>query len=288
MAALPTQDEDLSELFKLMDVNGNGSLHDKELFRIMAIVHPGLTFDQLKAMFHSIDDFRSDKEKSQEKHKVYSDNKITAKEFVGYFKKQFAKDSPKEFHQRIVNTKKTIERKAKISEVFRHFDEDKNGSLDRTEVFHMAQVSNPEITQEASDKIFAQIDTDHDSKVSEDDFVQYFFHTTEKLSDDEFQERLDVTLEGHRQVKLRMVFRAYDKDADDILDLNEFANMLKMNGSAHKSSDEIINMVNAVDKDGDRKVTYKEFMAFMGKISGTMSDKKFSQCCANMMRAARH
>jgi len=271
-----------------MDVNSNGSLDDKELFRVMAIVHPGLTFDQLKATFHSIDEFRTDKEKSQEKHKVYSDNKITAKEFVGFFKKQFAKDSPKEFHSRIQNTKATIERKGRIAEVFKHFDEGKHGFLDKKEVHHMAAISNPEITEEASNKIFASIDSNNDSKVSEDEFIQYFFAHTEKLNDDEFQERLDVTLEGHRLVKLRLVFRAYDKDGNENLDLNEFAKMLKMNGEAQKTAEDIINMVNAVDKDGDRKVTFKEFTTFMGKVTGTMSDKKFSSCCQNMIRAARH
>lgn len=287
MASLPTQEDDLASLFQAMDINGNGALDDQELYRIMRIVHPGLTFDQLKAVFHSIDEFRTDKEKSQEKKKIYSDNKITSKEFIGYFKKAFASDSPKDFHARIINTKATIERKAKIAEVFKHFDEKKQGFLARVEILHMAQVSQPDITKEAVDKIFSAIDTDHDEKVSEDEFVQYFFASTEKLSDDQFQERLDVTVDGHRLVKLRLVFRAYDKDGNEFLDLNELAKMLKMNGEKTKTTEDIINTVNAVDKDGDRKITYKEFMEFMSKHTGTLTDKKFLHCCDNMIRAAR-
>lgn len=273
LVAFPARDVELGTLFDLADTNKSGKIEVKELVALWHLVKPSATIEEIKKEFAAID-------KSK-------DGTIDKKEFVSAYLAHFKADDEKTFFNRIETTKKYIVRKPRLSEVFDYFDSDKNGSLNRGEIFRMIRLSKPKFTNEDLTQIFNKMDADHDHKVSKDEFINYYFKLFFAETNNEFEHRIEEAFAGRRKVKLQMVFQAYDQDGDGVLSLNEFSAMLKLNGRKFVSADEILNTLVKIDRNHDRKVEYDEWLDFMGGLIAHMDDRHFNKAIKNMLDAAK-
>jgi len=209
------------------------------------------------------------------------------RKFSKHYIEQFKGENDKDFYARIQFTKKFLIRKPKLVEVFNTFDTDKSTFLNRGEIYRMVKLSKPKFTNDELSALFAKMDTNHDHKVSKDEFVLYYFNLFFNETDSEFAERIEETFSGRRKVKLQMLFNMYDLDGNGILDLNEFALMLKLNGRKFVSADVILDTLIKVDKDKNRKVDFSEWMDYMGGMCAQMDDAHFNKAINNMMAAAQ-
>lgn len=273
-AALPTQDDQLGQLFDLIDTDKSGVIEDTEMYRLIKLVKPSTTYEQMKVMFNKVD---SDK-----------GNSVDRKEFIKHFKEQYAKDTAQQAFDRINRTISYVVRKPALAEVFKFFDTDGNGTLDRGEMYRMIKISKPKVTNDDLTKIFKSmhIDSKKAAKLSQDEFVSFYFKMFKGDNDDEFKERIQHTLEGRRATKLRMCFDAYDKNGDGVLSVNEFAAMLRLNGRKFCSPDKILDMLTKFDVDDDRKISFKEWSLGMAPMLAEMDDARFNRAVKNMLKAA--
>jgi Ca2+-binding EF-hand superfamily protein len=272
-ALLPTQDQQLAEVFGIIDVDKSGFVDTAELHAMVKLIKVGTTKEELVKIFASIDESK--------------DKKIQVAEFQKHFKTLFEKDSKQEFFDRIQTTKMYIERKPALGSIFDKYDTDKSGSLDRGEIFRMVRLCNPNFTNEELQALLKKLDADNNEKVDRNEFVQYYFTVFSKDNDATFRERLETTFNGRRKVKLQSVFNMYDLNGDGVLSLDEFSLMLKMNGKKFVSPDVILDTLVKIDKDKNRKVDFTEWMAYMEGLIAYMDDDRFNKAVKNMIEAAK-
>jgi Ca2+-binding EF-hand superfamily protein len=270
-AMLPNQADELGELFDLVDVDKSGSIEDTELYALIRLSKPSMSYEDMKLTFNSIDGDKG--------------NSLDKKEFCAHFIEQWKDVDAEAFHARVELTKKLAERKPVLGQLFDHFDIDGNGFLDRGEIYHMVVLSRPNYTNDDLTTLMAKIDINHDRKLDKGEFVQYYFQLHKDENELEFNDRIDATLMGRRGHKLRSVFNAYDRDGNGTLDVNEFARLLRMNGRKFVSADVILDTLTKIDQDNDRKITFKEWLEHMSGMIAMMDDAKFNKAISNMLSA---
>jgi calmodulin len=272
-ALLPPRKQQVEELFALIDTDKSGSIEIKELKEMVRLVKPDLKEEDVAKQFHALDQSK--------------DGRVQKDEFSKHYLEQFKSDDDKKFYERMQYTKKFLTRKPRLSSVFDTFDTDHSGNLNRGEIFRMVRLSKPKFTNDDLTALFNKIDTNHDHKVSRDEFILYYFNLFFNETEAEFVERVEEAFQGRRKVKLQMLFNMYDLDGNGILDLNEFALMLRMNGRKFVSADDILNTLCKIDKDHNRKVDFNEWMDYMGSIIAQMDDKHFNKAVNSMIGAAQ-
>jgi len=270
---IPSREVDLADVFGIIDKDKSGSIDHAELFNMVRLVKPGATKADLLKMFAVVDESK--------------DGKINKAEFVHHYVEAFKADTAAEFHERMNTTRKYLVRKPALSEVFDKYDSDKSGGLDKGEIYRMVKLVKPTFTNEELLAMFKHLDTDHSKQIEKEEFIRYFFNLFKADTDREFEERIETTLQGRRRVKLQAVFNCYDLNADGVLDLQEFAAMLRLNGRKFVSADEILDTLIKLDKDKNKKVEFKEWMDYMSGIISYMDDTRFDKAVKNMFDAAK-
>jgi len=217
------------------------------------------------------------------------DGKIQKDEFFKAYMEHFKSDTDIHFYERMQHTTKFMRRKPKLAAVFVHFDEDKSGFLDRGELYRMVRLSKQNFTNEDLTELFKKIDTNHDNKISKDEFVLYYFNLFFAADDAEFDVRVEEAMQGRRKVKLQILFNTLDEDGNGTLDLNEFGRMLRLFSTESKlvKSDDILDTLVKIDRDHNRKVDYNEWMAYMNSLFATMDDRIFYATLSKLQRAVQ-
>jgi Ca2+-binding EF-hand superfamily protein len=272
-SALPDKDQQLFEVFAIVDADKSGHIDMNELFAMIRLIKPGSTKEELQKIFNTMD--------------TTKDKKVSKEEFAGYFKDLFKADNPQEFFERISTTRRYLERKPALANVFDKFDVDRSGHLDKSEMFRMVKLCQPKATSDELTVLLKKLDTDNDEKISKIEFVGYYFKVFALDDDISFKERIETTFNGRRRVKLQSVFNGYDLNNDGVLDLAEFSNMLKMNGKKFVTPEQIQETLVKIDKNKDKKVDFGEWMAYMEALIAYMDDEKFNLAVHNMMGAAK-
>jgi Ca2+-binding EF-hand superfamily protein len=272
-ADLPAKDDQLFEVFAIVDSDKSGHIDMAELFAMIRLIKPGTTKEELQKIFSTMD--------------ASKDKKVSKEEFASYFKELFKADSPQEFFERIQTTRRYLERKPALASIFDKFDTDRSGHLDKSEMFRMIKLCQPKVTNDELNALLKKLDVDNDDKVSKTEFVGYYFKMFAADSDSSFKERIETTFNGRRRVKLQTVFNAYDLNNDGVLDLKEFSEMLRMNGKKFVSPEQIQETLTRIDKNKDKKVDFGEWMAYMEALIAYMDDDKFNLAVHNMMGASK-
>jgi len=272
-ALLPPRKQQCDELFALFDADKSGTISLKEMKEALRLVRPDLKDEDIAKQFHELDKSR--------------DGRVQKDEFSKHYIEQFKAEHDKDFFSRIEFTKKFLVRKPKLLAVFLKFDTDHSGFLNRGEIYRMVRLSKPKFTNDELSALFNKMDTNHDHKVSKDEFILYYFNLFFNETEAEFAERIVETFEGRRKIKLQSLFNMYDLDGNGYLDLNEFSLMLKLNGRKFVSADIILDTLIKVDKDKNRRVDFSEWMDYMGGLCAQMDDDHFNKAINNMMAAAQ-
>ena len=136
--------------------------------------------------------------------------------------------------------------------LFNKFDADGNGKIDIDELYNGLN----EITEEKWDKknvkeIFFNLDTNNNNYIEQEEFVKAAIDKKIFLS----------------EKMLKFAFNFFDSDKKGLITINEISLIFKSNKDNNKNfSEEIKNIIKLVDKDGDGKISFKEFSQFMTSL----------------------
>jgi len=215
------------------------------------------------------------------------DGKIQRDEFIAYFEELLKDKTDKQFKERIDLTIKFLERKPQLLQIFQQFDTDNSGSLSKSEIYEMVKLTEKAFSEDDFAALLKKLDLDGNNEVDVHEFVDYYFHQLHHLSDADFNARCELTLLGRRKLKLVLLFNMWDKNHDGRLDLNELADLLRLNGGKWVSPDDIIDTLVKMDANKDKKVDQKEWLAYMTQLCALMDDHKFNKAFQSMANAAQ-
>lgn len=266
------RDTALGRLFDLIDIDKSGEIDESELVACMRMMSESSKFDAKKALsgFKKIDTDKS--------------GMVDRNEWIQYYvtHPKFKKMSELQFQDLfIAKAEKFIYRKTKLMEAFAKYDTNKSGNLTEKEVGGMLKnVKGGKVPSKAVKKMIKEMDKSNDGKVSCDEFVDFMFKKTYDLDNVNFDQRIEATIVGFRKMRIRALFYMYDKDGNENMSVNEFANMMRANGQADPSK--IIEKFSQFDDSKDRNIDLEEFEETMEKLTAKLNDVQFRKCLTKM------
>ena len=133
-----------------------------------------------------------------------------------------------------------------LNKVFKAFDKRKDGQITYDELRQgLIQFKSTKFTEDDVQKLFNKIDVDKNGKI---DYTEFLAATIQKAN-------------YLKKEKLFETFSKFDIDNSGFITKDELLKALKAEKSQEK---EVENLIKAVDKNGDGKIDYKEFLQLMG------------------------
>ena len=133
-----------------------------------------------------------------------------------------------------------------LKKVFMAFDKGKDGQITYEELKQgLIQLQSNNMNENDIKKLFDKIDVDKNGKI---DYTEFLAATIQKAN-------------YLKKEKLFEAFCAFDKDNSGYITKDEILKALKLDKTQEK---EIEKYIQAVDKNGDGKIDYKEFLELMG------------------------
>ncbi|KAK7109900.1 troponin C, skeletal muscle-like isoform X2 [Littorina saxatilis] len=142
----------------------------------------------------------------------------------------------------------TAKERQLYSHVFLSMDVDGNGWLDSPELAEGCRRLGFTITDEQAAASFNAIDTNHDGRVTLDEFLAVMGHIEQSNP------------KAKKEAKLRRSFREMDVDEDGLLSEKELMDGLRDAGY-NLSRDQAKRLCNDLDKNGDGKIDFEEFIS---------------------------
>ena len=133
-----------------------------------------------------------------------------------------------------------------LKKVFKSFDKCSDGQITYDELKQgLIQFNNTKLTENDIKDLFSQIDVDQNGKI---DYTEFIAATVQESN-------------YNKKEKIFEAFSMFDKDNSGFITKDEILNALKAQKSQEK---EIEKYIQDVDKNGDGKIDYKEFVELMG------------------------
>ena len=133
-----------------------------------------------------------------------------------------------------------------LNKVFKAFDKGRDGQITFDELRQgLIQLKSTRITENDVQKLFNKIDVDKNGKI---DYTEFLAATIQKAN-------------YLKKEKLLEAFCKFDIDNSGFITKDELLKALKAEKSQEK---EVEQLIKAVDKNGDGKIDYKEFLQLMG------------------------
>ncbi|XP_078164631.1 putative calcium-binding protein CML13 [Carex rostrata] len=145
----------------------------------------------------------------------------------------------------------TEQRRVEIREAFELFDLDGSGTIDAKELCVAMRALGFEMTEDEINQMMAEVDKDHSGGI---DFDEFLYMMTEKI--------------GQRDTKeqLMKAFRIIDHDKNGKISIEDIQNIARELGETF-TVDEIREMVQQADENGDGEVDADEFMRIMKRTN---------------------
>jgi len=159
------------------------------------------------------------------------------------------------------------ERRGGLDAVFKDFDTDGNGTLDKNE-FKMAMKGiNVSLTDSNINVLLDSVDTNEDQQIDYDEFVNKFkvvYHEVEKESKEQeewMKEALAKIVESvlTRKLTLESLYDVLDKDHDGQLTVKEFARGIKKFVGKGYTKPERMKIAEYLDRDNNGVIDWEEF-----------------------------
>jgi calcium-dependent protein kinase len=133
-----------------------------------------------------------------------------------------------------------------LKKVFKSFDKCSDGQITYDELKQgLIQFNNTKLTENEIKDLFSQIDVDQNGKI---DYTEFIAATVQESN-------------YNKKEKIFEAFSMFDKDNSGFITKDEILTALKAQKSQEK---EIEKYIQDVDKNGDGKIDYKEFVELMG------------------------
>jgi calcium-binding protein CML len=138
------------------------------------------------------------------------------------------------------------ERDAEIKSVFKLFDKNGDGRLEKSEIKSFMIALGRETSDEEVQKLMEKVDLDKNGFITIDEFIEYMDETY-VISKDQVNELIDA-------------FRIFDVDNSGNISKNEFKNILTKYGKNEFTDEDIEDIFNLIDIDKDGSINYAEFI----------------------------
>ncbi|XP_063430894.1 uncharacterized protein LOC134712857 [Mytilus trossulus] len=235
------EEAELREAFKVFDKDGSGSISKAELKLVMENLGEKLTGEEIDEMMAEADkdgNGEIDYEEFKEAFSLFDkdgDGTISAVE-LGVIMRSLGQNLSDQ------------ELKNIISEV----DVDGNGIIDFQEFLTMmAKKTKDTDSEEEIREAFKVFDNDGNGTISSNDLRQIMTTFGDKLPDDEIAE-------------FKEAFSLFDKDGDGTISSAELGVVMRSLGQ-NPSEQELTDLVNEVDIDGNGIIDFQEFLTMMAK-----------------------
>ncbi|XP_038597257.1 calmodulin-A-like [Tachyglossus aculeatus] len=136
------------------------------------------------------------------------------------------------------------EQVAKCKEAFELFDQDSDGTITTKELGTVLQSLGQNATEAELKAIIGKVDTDGNGKVDFPEFLSLM---------------AQVMKEPKAEDGIREAFRMFDKDGNGYVSAAELRQVLATLGET-LTDEEVDEMIQVADTDGDGKVNYEEFV----------------------------
>ncbi|XP_056021983.1 calmodulin-alpha-like [Ostrea edulis] len=158
---------------------------------------------------------------------------------------------------------------AELEKMLKGVDEDGNGSIDFEEfVLMMADKLERSNTEDEIREAFKLFDKDDNGYISVSELKNILTETGEKITPEEANELIKaIDKDGDGKIdyeEAKPVFNEFDNDGDGYIDASELGTALKRMG-LNPSLQKIQSMIGEVDKDGNKKIDFEEFLKFAKK-----------------------
>eukprot|EP00536_Pseudo-nitzschia_multiseries_P002086 jgi/Psemu1/235350/estExt_Genewise1.C_280011 len=136
---------------------------------------------------------------------------------------------------------------AEFKEAFSLFDKDGDGTIDSEELGGILRSLGNQPTEEEIEDMMREADTDGNGTIDFAEFVEMM--PTQERDDDAEEEMLEA-------------FRVFDTDGNGSITAEELRQIF-INLGEKLTDEEISDMINEADKDGDGEINYTEFVNMM-------------------------
>lgn len=144
----------------------------------------------------------------------------------------------------------TEEQVINYKEVFDAFDSDKNGFITKLELQSLLEKFYRDVSQSDAEKLISKIDRNDDGMLDFEEFL-----TLMASFDDDSEENL--------KEQLQLAFKTFDKNDDGKISLEELKYALQNIGEKF-TEEEVKEMLESADSNGDGYIDFPEFLTLMG------------------------
>lgn len=148
--------------------------------------------------------------------------------------------------------------KVVIQSLFRKYDQDGNGVLQKNEMM-LLLMEDMGLDAKKSENVFAEVDKDGDGNVNFEEFFRWLRDTKSVEMINESDAKASRYYYTRKAVDY---FKKYDKDQNGFIDADELK--LLLNDLDYKHSVEVA--LQTMDKDGDGTVSFPEFLKWLNWI----------------------
>ncbi|XP_060086118.1 calmodulin-like [Ylistrum balloti] len=139
---------------------------------------------------------------------------------------------------------------SRVVDDFDAADKDKSGTLTFGEVCDVLKVAGFKGTDEQAKRIFCELDTDKNNKISKNEFSKAMGRVP----------KVDFKI-----LVLRRAFNKIDADGSGFLTRDEILKAASEDVGLNVTAEKISDMLLAITKDADKKISYDEFLDIWGK-----------------------
>jgi len=254
------QKQEIKEAFDLFDTDGSGEIDSKELKVAMRALGFEPKKEEIQKMISDVDDDgsgtigyeeflkmmthkilnRDPKDEILKAFRLFDDDE-TGK--ISFKKTQMTR--PKK------RTELTEEQKQEIKEAFDLFDTDGSGNIDSKELKVAMRALGFEPKREEIKKLISEVDKDGSGVI---DFPEFLDMMTAKMQERDPRE------------EMMKAFRLFDDDESGKISFKNLKRVAKELGE-NMTDDEIAEMIEEADRDGDGEIGEEEFMRIMRKTN---------------------
>ena len=148
----------INNIFNKYDIDGGGSLDEKEFFQLVKMIDPRMCEKESSYIFNIVDSSK--------------DKKVSLQEFSNIFCHYDFSDIEDTVGNLIVDLQEIIKaNNLNLEQMFKNFDTDKYGTLDKIEFENLIKIVAPELKQEEIQSCFNKFDQNKDGSICFKEFV---------------------------------------------------------------------------------------------------------------------